>query len=107
MELLEQENPEYENLILNDIHRTFPKHPLFINDGGLGQTALYNILKGYAIKNKDVGYCQGMGFLSAIFLSYMNEESSFWFLHHLVKKHQLQGFYQHSMTALNVAFYVL
>jgi len=31
-------------------------------------------LKAFANKNKDVGYCQGMGFVSAIFLTYMNEE---------------------------------
>jgi hypothetical protein len=38
------------------------------------QTQLYNILRAFAIKNKDVGYCQGMGFISAIFLTYMDEE---------------------------------
>ena len=33
-----------------------------------------NALKAYSIKNREIGYCQGMGFISGLFLSYMDEK---------------------------------
>lgn len=64
-------------------------------------------MKAFANKNKDVGYCQGMGFVSAIFLTYMDEEAAFWMLDYTVKKHKLQGYFAQAMPSLSVAFYKL
>ena len=38
------------------------------------QQALFNVLKAYAVYNPEIGYCQGMGFISALLLMYMAEE---------------------------------
>jgi hypothetical protein len=65
--------------IARDIGRTFPKHYLF-QAHRAGQTALFNVLRAYAQYDPGVGYCQGMGFLAAMFLSYMPEPQAFWLL---------------------------
>jgi len=106
LEYVERDNQEYESVIVHDIQRTFAKHPFF-SHSTFGQNELYNILKAFANKNKDVGYCQGMGFVSAIFLTYMDEEAAFWMLDYTVKKHKLQGYFAQAMSSLNVAFYKL
>lgn len=38
------------------------------------QQALFHILAAYSMYNTEVGYCQGMSQIAAIFLMYMNEE---------------------------------
>jgi hypothetical protein len=44
-----------------------------------GQNALRNMLRAYVAYDPEVGYCQGMGFIAALFLIYMrNEEMAFW-----------------------------
>jgi hypothetical protein len=42
--LLKQETPS-EDQITRDINRTFPRHILFQDQGGLGQQVLFNVLK--------------------------------------------------------------
>ncbi|GBE59938.1 TBC domain-containing protein, putative [Babesia ovata] len=46
--------PEFDAAIRNDIHRTFPQHAIF-TDAKYAQTALFNVLKAYALYNPDVG----------------------------------------------------
>lgn len=45
--------------------------------------------------NTEVGYCQGMSQIAALFLMYMDEEDAFWCLHALLvsKKHAMHGSY--------------
>lgn len=66
--------PSVVDTIERDIDRTFPRHVLFAGAGAAGQAALLRVLRAYAGFDKDVGYCQGMGFIAALFLSYMPEE---------------------------------
>lgn len=49
---------------------------------GHGQDALRNILRAYNMYDTTVGYCQGMNYIVAMFLTFLNndEESSFWLL---------------------------
>ncbi|KAG6942368.1 hypothetical protein JG688_00018153, partial [Phytophthora aleatoria] len=56
------------------------EHSLFRDRSSLGQCALMNVLKAYSLHDPEVGYCQGMGFLSAMFLCYMPEQQAFWLL---------------------------
>jgi hypothetical protein len=49
-------------------------------DTGYGQDSLRNVLTYYAVFDKEVGYCQGMGFIAAMFLTYMPEEDAFYTL---------------------------
>ncbi|GMH35817.1 hypothetical protein BSKO_03685 [Bryopsis sp. KO-2023] len=67
-----------EHLIRRDLHRTFPNHVYFQNEGGPGQQALFNVLKAYAVYDPEVCYVQGMGSIVAVLLLFMQEEDSFW-----------------------------
>jgi len=98
-------NSEDENLILRDIDRTFPKHTFFKDKYGLGQRSLYNVLRAFAKYNTKTGYVQGMGFISALFLTYMDEESSFWMLNSLMENFEMEGFYLPAFPELPRAFY--
>jgi hypothetical protein len=44
--------------IIRDISRTFPSHVFFQQRHGPGQRSLYNVLKAYAVYDRDVGYVQ-------------------------------------------------
>ncbi|KAE8965054.1 hypothetical protein PR003_g29933 [Phytophthora rubi] len=79
-QLLQTVRVPCEETIARDIGRTFPRHSLFRDRSSLGQCALMNVLKAYSLHDPEVGYCQGMGFLSAMFLCYMPEQQAFWLL---------------------------
>lgn len=63
--------------IYRDVGRTFPRHVIFLRRGGVGQSALTNVLRAYASLDKEVGYCQGMGFLVGFLLGYLPERKAF------------------------------
>lgn len=73
--LLEQDSwhQATKDQIEKDIHRTMPGHILF-QEAAQGRKMLTNVLLAYSMYNPEVGYCQGMGFLTAMFLMYMPEE---------------------------------
>lgn len=60
-----------------DVHRTFPKQELFEGTTSFGQEVLRRILVATSINLPDVGYCQGMNFIAALFISYMPETDAF------------------------------
>ncbi len=61
-----------------DLNRTFTEPE---NAGLKGQlNALRNVLYCYAKRNARIGYCQGLNFIVAHLLRYMNEEEAFWTL---------------------------
>lgn len=60
--------------IERDIPRTFPRHQLFLVKNGQGQSSLRRLLQCYADYDPEVGYCQGMGFIAGMFLTYMDEK---------------------------------
>ena len=66
--------------IERDLDRTFPRHELFVTRGGRGQESLRRVLQSYAVLDPETGYCQGMGFVAAMFLMYMAEEDAFYSL---------------------------
>ena len=81
-----------EEVIIKDLHRTYPNNLLFKNKLGDGQRELFRILSCISMKNKKVGYAQGMSFIVAIFLSYLDEEKSFWMMENLMKNFSFTGF---------------
>ena len=48
------------------------------------QQSLFSVLAAYAMYNTEIGYCQGMSQIAALFLMYMDEEDAFWCLHSLM-----------------------
>ena len=96
-----------ETVIIKDLDRTFPLCQFFREKYGNGQRKLYKVLLAYSKYNKNVGYVQGMGFLAAVFLIYMDEESSFYMLHSLMKKYKLEGLYYDNFPDLKKKCFVL
>ena len=54
--------------IQRDLPRTFPNHPLFENNIGIGQKSLGNVLRALRKTFPEVGYSQGMNFVAGVFL---------------------------------------
>lgn len=106
-----------------DLPRTYPNHFMFStvdcaaepatpasslrpDDAlALGQAALRNILRAYAVYDPKVGYCQGMAFVAGLLLSYMPEEDAFWTLTALLQnpKYGLAGTSSNPATAAGAA----
>jgi hypothetical protein len=51
---------------------------MFYDEAGPGQESLRQVLIWYASQDPEVGYCQGMGFIAALLLSYMVPEDAFY-----------------------------
>ena len=96
-----------EDIIINDIDRTFPKCQFFKDKYGNGQRKLLKVLSNYSKYNKEVGYIQGMAFICALLLTYMDEERSFFMLHTLIKNYELEGIYLPGFRDLKKKFFVL
>ncbi len=52
--------------------RTFPSHPYFSDAWKGGQADLYVVLKGYAVADREIGYCQGLSFVAGMFLMHVS-----------------------------------
>ena len=98
---------DLETVIIKDLDRTYTNCQLFKDKYGNGQRKLYKVLANYSKYNTSTGYVQGMGFIAAVFLTYMDEESSFYMLHSLMKKYELEGFYLPGFPELKKTFYIL
>lgn len=71
------------NDIEKDLMRTFPER---INAGNtITVDSLRRVLRAYALRNPEVGYCQSMNYLCALLLFHMSEEQSFWVLAALIE----------------------
>lgn len=81
----------FEN-IDKDVDRTLPDDPLF-QEGGAGIEILQRVLKAYALLNPDVGYCQGMNIVAAMFYMNCSEEEAFWLLKYVCES-LLAGYYK-------------
>ena len=81
----------YNEIILQDISRTFPNDPSFKIDS-INYKKLYNLLISYSNYNKNIGYAQGLNFLAAscIYL-FKNEEKLFIFLDGIINRFELNN----------------
>ncbi|ORC85607.1 rab-like GTPase activating protein [Trypanosoma theileri] len=97
------------SVISRDLSRTFPKHILFREEGGVGQTFLRNVLHAYASVDPEVGYVQGMGFVVGALSTQMGEEETFWALHALMysDRYKLRELYRPGFPMLQQFFYQL
>lgn len=59
-------------VIRRDIARTYPEHDFFKEKDGLGQESLFNVMKAYSLHDREVGYCQGSGFIVGLLLMQVN-----------------------------------
>lgn len=95
--------------IERDVNRTFPQYSMFAHSGSIGQTSLFRVLVAYAQVDKTVGYCQGMGYLAAVLLTYMPEEDAFWCLYALMTAppHNLATLYAPGLPRVPVVEHTL
>ncbi|EGC29275.1 hypothetical protein DICPUDRAFT_84688 [Dictyostelium purpureum] len=93
--------------IQRDLDRTFPKHSFFQEKGGMGQQILSNILTAFSIYNPEVGYCQGMGFITCLLLIYMAEEDAFWSLIQLTERYGMSEMWKPDFPYLQTSFGIL
>ncbi|XP_065647179.1 TBC1 domain family member 2B isoform X3 [Hydra vulgaris] len=78
---IETEDDEpIEKQIKIDLLRTMPMHQDFRALDQPKVATLHRILRAFLLHNKDVGYCQGMNFMVAFGLLYLDEETAFWLL---------------------------
>jgi hypothetical protein len=104
-ELLVQDSP-HEGQIARDITRTFTSHSMFREKGGVGQKRLFNVLKAFSVFNPEVGYCQGMGYLSATLMIYMSDEDTFACLVALCQQFGMAGLFKPGFPLLLEYFFV-
>lgn len=76
-ERLVHEQSPYEGIINKDVGRSFPGVELFRDADGEGQKMLGRVLKCFSLHDKDIGYCQGLGFLVGPLLMNMGEREAF------------------------------
>lgn len=62
------------------------------------------MLKAFSVYNAEVGYCQGMGFITATLLMYMEEEDAFWGLVRLCDAYGMSGLFKPGFPALSQCF---
>ena len=83
---------KYDQEIIKDLTRTFPKDKSFSKDSN-NSNKLYNILNCYSNFNKNIGYAQGLNFIAAIAICmFDNEEICFLFLDSLINRFELNTF---------------
>ncbi|XP_055299474.1 ecotropic viral integration site 5 ortholog isoform X8 [Sitodiplosis mosellana] len=96
-----------EKVIRRDIARTYPEHDFFKEKDGLGQEALFNVMKAYSLHDREVGYCQGSGFIVGLLLMQMPEEEAFAVLVQIMQQHRMRDMFKPSMAELGVCMYQL
>ncbi|KAK3732519.1 hypothetical protein RRG08_030719 [Elysia crispata] len=96
-----------EKLIRRDIARTFPEHDFFKEKDGFGQESLFNVMKAYSLHDREVGYCQGSGFIVGLLLMQMPEEDAFAVMVRLMQDFRLRELFKPSMAELGLCMYKL
>lgn len=96
-----------ETVIQRDLNRTFPAHKFFKDTGGSGQDSLYKVSKAYAVHDSEIGYCQGLSFISASLLLHMPEEEAFAVLVAFMYHYKLRDLYKLGFEALYLRLYQL
>eukprot|EP00049_Salpingoeca_infusionum_P013724 m.256205 g.256205 ORF g.256205 m.256205 type:complete len:1083 (+) comp15513_c2_seq10:107-3355(+) len=99
-----KEQSECEGVIVWDLERTFPANPFFAEKGGEGQQLLYNLNLAYAVFDEEIGYVQGLSFISAVLLLHLPEEMAFLVFVRLMHGYGLRDLYKEGFENLSLRF---
>jgi hypothetical protein len=66
--------------IKKDLPRVVPNHPYYSTDFEEGRIALRRVLETLSVYHQELGYFNGLGFITAIVLLYLSEEDTFWMI---------------------------
>jgi hypothetical protein len=100
--LVSRPNPEDDPVVISqidmDVNRTLTDNIFFRR--GPGVAKLSEVLRAYAQRNPEVGYCQGMNLITANLLLIMpSTEDTFWVLVSIIELILPRGYYDHSLMA--------
>ena len=85
--LRELQNNNASEDIIKDVKRTLAQLGLWGEDLLAGNNRLYNVLMAYANIDQEIGYVQGINYIVAILLFYIqDEELVFWCLYQVMNK---------------------
>ena len=93
--------------IEKDLLRTLPSNICFNTEKAVGIPRLRRILRGVAWLYPDIGYCQGMGMIVAIFLLLLEEEDSFWITCAVVEDLLPASYFSSSLVGVQVVLKTL
>ncbi|KAK9694439.1 Rab-GTPase-TBC domain [Popillia japonica] len=96
-----------EKVIRRDIARTYPEHDFFKEKDGLGQESLFNVIKAYSLHDREVGYCQGSGFIVGLLLMQMPEEEAFAVLVKIMQDYRMRDMFKPTMAELGLCMFQL
>lgn len=97
-----------EQIILRDVHRTYPAHENFRSGGSSSLLdSLFKVCKAYAVYDEEVGYCQGLSFLVAALLLHMPEEQAFCVFVRIMQHYGLRDLFRNNFDELYLKFYQL
>ena len=106
-------NPNDQESIERDLHRTFPDNLHFKPDPPRSPptetpllSSLRRVLCAFAIHHPRIGYCQSLNFLAGLLLLFLPEEKAFWLLH-IITTRYLPGTHDISLEGANVDLWVL
>jgi len=92
---------QYQKNIEADVRRSFPNNAIKnAVDTPEKLASLYNVLHAYSVLDKLVSYCQGMNYVVAVLLMFMNEEDAFWVLVNIMFHYGLAGMYRDDVPVL-------
>eukprot|EP00735_Rhodelphis_limneticus_P009198 TRINITY_DN2604_c0_g2::TRINITY_DN2604_c0_g2_i1::g.25887::m.25887 TRINITY_DN2604_c0_g2::TRINITY_DN2604_c0_g2_i1::g.25887 ORF type:complete len:757 (-),score=216.64,sp/Q80XC3/US6NL_MOUSE/29.26/9e-46,RabGAP-TBC/PF00566.13/7.2e-47,Arm/PF00514.18/0.023,Arm/PF00514.18/49,Arm/PF00514.18/2.4e+02,Arm/PF00514.18/10,HEAT_2/PF13646.1/1.7,HEAT_2/PF13646.1/6.8,Arm_2/PF04826.8/54,Arm_2/PF04826.8/2.4,Arm_2/PF04826.8/1.9e+02,Zip/PF02535.17/0.086,HEAT_EZ/PF13513.1/1.1e+03,HEAT_EZ/PF13513.1/5.4e+02,HEAT_EZ/PF13513 len=108
---------DMEEIISKDVNRALTSNTLFrpastanttnVDELSPSQKALYNVLKAYSIKDRELGYCQGMSVIAAVLLLYFPEEQTFCIFDSLMNgEHALRPMYMPGFPLLHEYLYI-
>jgi hypothetical protein len=94
--------------IHKDVTRTLPNHVYFQQQFEEGQLDLFVVLKSLSLLDSEIGYVQGLGYMVAILLTYVDREDAFNIMLKILNgpKFRLRCFYEPELPGLRVALYV-
>ncbi|KAF6021285.1 EVI5L [Bugula neritina] len=96
-----------EKVIRRDIARTYPEHKFFMEKDGQGQESLFNVMKAYSLHDREVGYCQGSGFIVGLLLMLMPEEETFSVFIQIMMEYKMRNLFKPGMAELGSCMYQL
>ena len=99
--LINSDTP-FEKQIIRDSTRTFPTHEMFQSPDSEGIESLRNLMHAYAVYDKEVGYCQGLGFVAGLLLMIMPEEEAFCVFIQILQENRIRDMYKPSMSLLSI-----
>lgn len=97
---LQTKESKFEKNIIKDLSRTS-----FMSAYNIDQEAVYRIIKAYSILDTEVGYTQGMAFITVPLLMNLSELESFALLHKLMYGYNIRSLYLPDMPGLLLKLY--